>query len=75
MGSSCEIDRCSIDSMDPFGAAPFDSSIFAHVNSGAHNRFVRLLEISHIKELILLFPFSVKLKFRGRTGSKVSRSG
>ncbi|KAL6739199.1 hypothetical protein Aduo_012678 [Ancylostoma duodenale] len=34
MSSSFDIDRCSIDSTDPFGAAPFDSSIIAHVNAG-----------------------------------------
>ncbi|RCN23735.1 hypothetical protein ANCCAN_30576 [Ancylostoma caninum] len=34
MSSSCDIDRCSIDSMDPFGAAPFDPSIIGHVNAG-----------------------------------------
>ncbi|RCN25411.1 hypothetical protein ANCCAN_28876, partial [Ancylostoma caninum] len=35
MCSSCDIDRCSIDSMDPFGAAPFDPSIIGHMNAGA----------------------------------------
>ncbi|KAK6747627.1 hypothetical protein RB195_000679 [Necator americanus] len=33
MSSSCDIDQCSIDSMDPFGAAPFDDSFCCQINS------------------------------------------